>query len=443
MKIPKPTPSYHECISKMYQTSQRQIDPLNVIRVPSVTFQVTDACNLNCSYCYQINKSKHKMPFSIAKQFIDLLLENNELTAQYLDTSQCYGIALEFIGGEPFLEVELIDQILEYFQEATIKANHMWARNWKISISSNGTLYFNDNVQNFIKKYFDRLSFNISIDGNKKLHDTCRVFPDGSGSYDLASAAAYDYIYNLHGYMGSKITLSPENIQYTCEAIKDFIDFGYQEIYANCIFEEGWTIDHAIIYYNQLKQLGDFFIDNNLEETIYCSLFRSHSFVPKLLQDDTNWCGGNGKMLAVDYKGDIYPCLRYMESSLGDSVPPIIIGNVKDGFMPTEKEKQCVKCLKQITRLSQSTEECINCPIATGCAWCQAYNYQYYGNFNHRTTFICDMHKASALANAYYWNKCYIKHGDQNRMHLYLPEEEALRFISKQEYEEIKKMELL
>jgi sulfatase maturation enzyme AslB (radical SAM superfamily) len=33
----------------------------------NITFQVTDNCNLNCSYCYQINKGKHVMPFEIAK----------------------------------------------------------------------------------------------------------------------------------------------------------------------------------------------------------------------------------------------------------------------------------------------------------------------------------------------------------------------------------------
>jgi hypothetical protein len=40
-------------------------------------------------------------------------------------------------------------------------------------------------------------------------------------------------------------------------------------------------------------------------------------------------------MISVDYKGDIYPCIRYMESSLGNEVPPVIIGNVYDGVMRT------------------------------------------------------------------------------------------------------------
>lgn len=444
MQIPQGVESYTNLLARLYETQFLDTEQnLNIVRAPNVTFQVTDNCNLKCSYCYQINKGKHIMPFSIAKSFIDLLLENNEHTQQYIDTSQCYGIVLDFIGGEPFLEVELIDEILEYFQKATILANHIWAKNWRASISTNGTLYFNKNVQDFIKKYGHRLSLNITVDGNKKLHDSCRKFPDGTGSYDLASAAAYDFIYNLHGHLGSKITLAPSNISFTAEAIKDFIKFGYTEILANCVFEKGWELEHAQIFYKQLEELSDYLIDNNLEEKIFISLFDKDMFIPIPITETNNWCGGNGKMLALDYKGDIYPCLRYMESSLGTTVPPIIIGNVKQGFLPTQKEQDCIQCLKQVNRITQSTQECLDCPIAKGCAWCQAYNYQNSGDFNHRATYICIMHKARALGNAYFWNKCFIKHNDKERMKLYLPEKDALKIISKEKYEEIKKMELL
>jgi radical SAM protein with 4Fe4S-binding SPASM domain len=80
-------------------------------------------------------------------------------------------------------------------------------------------------------------------------------------------------------------------------------------------------------------------------------------------------------MIAVDWKGDIYPCLRYMESSLGTEVPPLIIGNVYDGIMTKQCEQDCVHCLRSITRRSQSTDECFYCPIAEGCSWCSAFNY--------------------------------------------------------------------
>ena len=39
----------------------------------TITFQVTDDCNLCCSYCYQINKGHHKMSFETAKKLGDKL----------------------------------------------------------------------------------------------------------------------------------------------------------------------------------------------------------------------------------------------------------------------------------------------------------------------------------------------------------------------------------
>jgi len=53
------------------------------------------------------------------------------------------------------------------------------------------------------------------------------------------------------------------------------------------------------------------------------------------------------------------------------------------------------------------------------------------------------MHQARALANAYYWNKCYIKHNDKERMHLYLEDEKALQIISQEELNKIKKLETI
>ena len=40
----------------------------NVEKTRTITFQITDDCNLCCSYCYQINKGHHKMPFEMLKR---------------------------------------------------------------------------------------------------------------------------------------------------------------------------------------------------------------------------------------------------------------------------------------------------------------------------------------------------------------------------------------
>lgn len=432
---------YQDLIARLYPYKYDTQKEHNKIQTFNITFQVTDACNLCCSYCYQINKGNHKMSLEIAQKFIDILLANDKNTQQYIDTRACDAIILEFIGGEPLLEVELIDQIIEYFLKRAIEENHPWQYNWRISISSNGTLYFKPEVQKFLKKWKNNLSFNISIDGNKELHDSCRVFPDGSGSYDLAIKAAHHYMEKLNGYMGSKITLAPENIQYTFKALKGLINEGYKEIFVNCVFEKGWEKKHAIILYEQLKQLSNYILNNNLEDKLYISMYENQFFKPKNINDTQNWCGGNAQMISIDWKGDIYPCIRYMESSLGNQIEPIIIGNINNGIMTDIKCRNCINQLKTVNRISQSTQECLDCPIAEGCAWCQAYNYQDSGDFNHRTTYICIMHKARALANVYYWNSFYLKYQVPIRFKNWLPDEECLKIISQDELNLLKKLE--
>ena len=426
---------FPDIVARLYahETIEDPIDD-NPNLTADVTFQVTDACNLCCSYCYQINKGQHRMSFETAKKFIDMLLDNDESTRQYVDTRSKKAVVIDFIGGEPFLEVELMDQICDYFVEQMILKDHPWQYNYRFSIASNGTLYFTPAVQAFLKKHLHNTSFSISIDGNKKLHDACRVFPDGSGSYDIAIAAVHHYIDELGGSMGSKMTLAPSNIQYTYDAVVGLIEEGYTSINLNCVYEKGWTLEHATILYYQLKKIAEYLIDNELDEKVYLSIFEEHFFRPKDEDDIQNWCGGNGSMIAVDYKGDIYPCIRYMESSLGSEVPPIIIGNVDTGIMQDDVCKACVAQLKSVDRKTQSTEECFNCNIAEGCAWCQAYNYQDSGgNVNHRATYICVMHRARALANSYYWNLKYHHNNEKKRMKIWLEDEKSLEIIPPEE----------
>lgn len=425
-------PPYQDVISQIYaghpfMPGLRQV-------VPDVTFQITDACNLACSYCYQINKGHHVMPIEVAKKFIDLLLDNDIRTQRYMDT-YTHGVVIGFIGGEPLLEVDLMDQIIEYFEEQCILKNHPWQYHHRFDFSTNGTLYFEPKVQEFIKKHEHHLTFGVSIDGTKELHDACRKFPDGRGSYDLAMAAVQDYHKRWpENVIQSKMTLAPGNIQYLSEAVIDLLDKqNYTAINLNCVYEEGWTYEHATTMYYQLKEIANYFIANNWYEQKSISLFESSFFRPKDISDTQNWCGGNGRMIAVDYKGDIYPCIRYMESSLGDTVPPVIIGNVYDGLLPNAKCEACARELQAVNRITQSTDECINCSIAEGCAWCQAYNYQVFGDFKHRTTFHCIMHQATALANAYYWNMLALDLGIRQRMKLWLEDEKALKIIPEEE----------
>lgn len=45
----------------------------------------------------------------------------------------------------------------------------------------------------------------------------CRVFPDGTSSYDLAEAGCIHYKQNYNSRMLTKMTIAPENITWTYE----------------------------------------------------------------------------------------------------------------------------------------------------------------------------------------------------------------------------------
>ena len=42
-------------------------------------------------------------------------------------------------------------------------------------------------------------------------------------------------------------------------------------------------------------------------------------------------------MLALDYKGNIYPCIRFMPSSLGNNKKPLLLGDAENGILGLEE----------------------------------------------------------------------------------------------------------
>lgn len=427
--------SFTDFIAKCYPEASENSATMGPDRVltRTVTFQVTDKCNLACTYCYQINKSVRRMKFEDAKLFVDKLLSGEDGFSEYVSVKNSPGIVIEFIGGEPFLEVDLIDQIVDYFRLRTIELNHPWADKFCISICSNGVLYTDPKVQKFLQKNKDCISFSVTLDGNKELHDACRIFPDGRGSYDLAEYATQDWM-NRGYYMGSKITISPDNLPYIYDALMHIVGLGYTEVNANCVYEAEWTDEQAGQLYHLMKKFADFMLSDNKYKLLDCSLYQSTLGHPKEETDLQNWCGGTGSMLSMDPDGWLFPCIRYMESSLGASRAPMRIGNVHTGLATCQKDKDCVACLNAIDRRTQSTDECFYCPIAEGCSWCSAWNYQKYGTADHRDTNICKTHRGRVLANVYYWNQYYKKYKIPKVFDLWVPKQWAVPIIGEEEY---------
>lgn len=429
--------TYSDKLRRLYPAEKIEKLAINGSYTRDITLQVTDACNMACTYCYQHNKNTHSMPFEVAQKFLDMILDADERTNTYITSTKCEGCVINFIGGEPWLEIDLISKVSDYFIGELFRRKHPWASTFVFDVCSNGLLHFDPKVQAYIKKHARHFSYNISIDGNKELHDSCRVDLNGNGTYDRAIAGVYNYRNVLGGRMGSKMTIAPGNVGKVFDAVSYMIqDSGYRNIHLNCVYEEGWTNEHAKILYWQLHKLTDWLKDNNLLDKVELSIFTETCGTPLDEANDQNWCGGAGLMIAVDYKGDIYPCLRYMESSVGNKVPAYIIGNVECGVNIKKEHCERIDCMACITRKSQSTDECFNCPIASGCGWCSAYNYETFGTPNKRATFICCMHKARSLANVYYWK---LK-GVEREM--YCPKEWAVEIIGEEEYEKLNLMKV-
>ena len=267
--------------------SRKDPDEKLGIVAKNITFVVTEKCNLDCTYCYETHKTGIRMTKEVAKQAVDFIFDEHKVNGYY-DFEECPAVIIEFIGGEPLLEIDLIDYISEYFKKKAFELNHPWALNHMFSLTSNGILYKTKKVQDYLNRNPGKVSIGLTIDGNKELHDSCRVFPDGSGSYDIVEESVKLWIQN-EPKPQTKITLSPENISYLNDAIKNIQRLGIIGCFTNCVFEEGWTLDHAKILYDEMIKLADYLLENKNYKNLYCSLFDDKIGIKS--DSEESWCG--------------------------------------------------------------------------------------------------------------------------------------------------------
>lgn len=428
---------YNEMVSMTHPEN-----PLGISQTRNITFVVTDSCNLQCKYCYETHKGKRFMSVETAKRIVDYLFEMyDEDDPNGFVNKNTTALILEFIGGEPLLAADLIYETCDYFWRKAIERKHPWAEYFRISITSNGVCYFDESVQRFLKRFGNRLSFSITVDGDKEMHDSCRVHADGSGSWEEANKALLDYTERFDRFLNTKVTISPENLSYFYKTMQYFVERGYTEINANPVYEHEWTVEEAKEYYRQLKLIADYMLADK-EHEYETSIFQEYAFVPQPEQELSTYCGGSGEMLSFDVDGKAYPCIRYMEMSLNGEQNPVVIGDCFNGIYKEREHQRLRDEMANITRRTMSDDECFYCPIGTGCGCCTAWCYQKYGTMNKRDKNICWMHRARSLANVYYWNKLYRMTGEEKRFKMFLSMEQALQIVDIKEYEELQRLSL-
>lgn len=360
-----------------------------------ITFIVTKDCQLACKYCYLVGKNSNgRMSLETAKAAIDYVLDNRNFFNEK-------SVFFDFIGGEPFLEIDLIDSLCDYIKVELYRKHHPWFDNYTLSFSTNGINYGGEKVQKFIKKNKKHVKVGITIDGTKNKHDLNRVYKQsGKGSYE-------DVVRNIPLWLeqfpneSTKVTLSSGDLPYVYESVLHLFELGIHNVFMNCVFENVWKDGDDKILEEQLIKLADAMIDKELYVDYTCSIFDEK--IGRTNRDNKNWCG-SGKMLAIDCEGNFHPCNRFADFSLRNKQPRII-GNIYDGIDPNK-----VRPFVLLDMKTQSPEKCLKCEVSKGCAWCQGENFDSAetDTIYQRSTAICLMHKARVRANNYYWNKLYL-----------------------------------
>lgn len=193
----------------------------------TITFIVTQDCQLACKYCYLVGKNdKHRMTWDVAKKGIDYILSHE---GDYKEES----VIWDFIGGEPLLEIELIDKICDYIKMEMYRLNHHWFNSYRFNFTTNGINYHSPKIQSFIKKNYAHISISITIDGTEKKHDINRIFKTEKGR-EVGSYKSV--IKNIPLWIeqfptaSTKVTISSPDIPFIKESVMHLYNLGIKEV---------------------------------------------------------------------------------------------------------------------------------------------------------------------------------------------------------------------
>ena len=139
---------------------------LNIVLVPGMD------CNFKCPYCFEKVQGNKSLFNTNPEYYFDVLKKYaNKILGKYEN------VEISLFGGEPLLFSEKIFEFFEYLNYEMPELSYF------SSIVTNGALLSKKMVDQLIK--YKCKSIQITIDGCKKIHDTTRIFKDGTESYDL------------------------------------------------------------------------------------------------------------------------------------------------------------------------------------------------------------------------------------------------------------------
>ena len=337
--------------------------------INQLTIQVTQKCNLRCTYCSYGGNYKGQrthgdisMSLDMIKKCVDFAMERSR------NVNELY---IGLYGGEPFLEFQKIKECVAYVKQQYANRNVLF------TITTNGTC-FNDEILGFITE--NEIHTPISFDGPKELHDKNRVFADGSGSFDVIMKNLR-YIKTKYPEYYEKMelftTVSPgtdfkcvhdffnaDDILYESSVRRSLVntynakeEMKYDDLFAVTNgFQEVKVLLAELGLYSRDKTSAMYRGDINLLKRAYKGLTKGGV---NIVSHPGGPCIPGSMRPYVDVHGRIFPCERVNENAV------MQIGHIDTGFD--------IKKAEEILNVGRLTaKECMECWNLMHCTLCAA-----------------------------------------------------------------------
>ncbi len=353
---------------------------------------LTLRCNYKCVYC-QVSAE------SMKRTDLDMSRETAKKVIDFVFQSPSSDITLEFQGGEPTVNWDVLQFSVEYALEKHKKRGG----SLMITLVNNGSQLTKEKLDYLIDK---KVSLCFSLDGPMEIHNKHR-----GKNYDVVRTALGNamkaYRERFPDYMpGALPTITRYSLPYWKELVDEYVDMGLESIHLRPLTPLGFAKDtfkeiaysveeylefyaKALDYVIQLNRQGKFF----MERYAWIFLVKILTDTDPFYVDICSPCGSGIGVLAYNHNGDIYTCDEgRMFSAMGDE--SFKCGNVFEHNYPQILNSKPVRTLCAASCLD-GLPECSDCAYKPYCGACPVMNYAAKGNIftQNPNDFRCKQHK--------------------------------------------------
>lgn len=328
---------------------------------------LTNACNLQCQYCYVNNGKVEK---NTDKENLSVLLY---CLKKIIDWNGVSGTKIIWHGGEPLL---LGTENFSFLLNEIVK----YKRNVFFSIQTNGTL-LNEDYARLFKKY--NVHVGISLDGFNDKLNRFRISPDGIGILSKVMKN-FELMKKFEVQVGFIMTVNREHIGQERELL-DFI----QKYQLKCNIRPAYPSGHRNIPFMTPDEFATYF--NTLFDIWYINDRKYDTFLVKEFEQYIREeLGGVSechscieredctvRFLSLDMSGECYPCNRLYRNET------FYLGNLQKENINSIISKS--KCYSDNRMEALQKKECNSCKYREYChGGCPAIAYSVYGNYNEK-----------------------------------------------------------